>query len=132
MKLFSKKYYAIWVIKEQNKYNVIHKQKIKPTTQEVSHNDKTHLIEINDPIFIRGRKLFYFVDYLNGQLSLREKHKNIEPELLDSIISKQVLKQLTSNLLPKRFDEMFIYIGLGVLIGTLLGYIIGISGWFQS
>lgn len=128
-----KKYYAVWLIKEQDNYNIVEKNSIKPTDETVSYKEKSHELDIDDPIYQYGRKLFYFIDFHKGQLTLREKVKaKSEPAIMDMIISEKIVAQLTHDLLGKDIQETLMWLGLGAAIGGLLGYIIGISGWFQG
>lgn len=133
MKLWSKRYIAVFLIKEQGKYQIIETKKIKPTQETISFKKKSHRIDIDDPIYQYGRKVYYFFHFTKGQLTLRDKVKeNQEPEILDMIIERKLVAQLTSDLLGKDINEMIMFLGLGAAIGGLLGYIFGISGWFQG
>lgn len=134
MKFLKKQYIAVLVVKEQGKYTVVKTKKITSTTDTVQFKNKKALkVNIDDPIYMNGRKLFYFFNYNTGQLSLRESvEKAEEPEVMDMIINKKIVEQLTSNLLGIDFKAQLIYIGIGALAGIGFGYMAGMSGWFQG
>ncbi|MGV9141363.1 MAG: hypothetical protein ACOC1X_00330 [Promethearchaeota archaeon] len=132
--LWKKKYIAVLVIKEQGKYTLVGKKNITATTETVRFDKKKAFkIDIDNPIYQVKNKLFYFFNYNRGQLSLRETVKKAEePEVMDMIINKKIVEQLTSNLLGIDFKQQLIYIAVGAIAGSGFGYIFGLSGWFQG
>lgn len=135
MKLFGKKkYIAVLVVRVQDTYTIVETKKIEATTETVRFKKKKAFkIDIDNPIYQSNNKLFYFFNYNRGQLSLRETvEKAEEPELMDMIINKKIVEQLTSNLLGIDFKQQLIYIAIGAIAGAGFGYIFGISGWFQG
>lgn len=121
-----KKYIAIFLLKEQNTYTVIKHKKFKPTITEIKvSKDKTKTINVSIPIYSKGLKLYYFIDIDKGQLFFDKKKDIISNEILDLIISKSIIRQLTMNLSDTAFKMNLMYIFIGLIIGGLIGWIAG-------
>lgn len=115
-----KKYIAVYVVKEQDVRVVLAKKRFKPTVETVRFQKKTYPIQVAFPTYARGLKLFYFIDILDGQVLLNETTENpiINPEILDLILSRKIVTQLTANLASSDTKMKIVDILLGVFIGV--------------
>lgn len=93
-----KKYIVYITRKEQSSYVIWKRLTVKPDTTKLKISKKnTQDISLDNPIFIRGLKLFYLVDIKDGQLLLenREGQEGYDAEIYDLIFDKEIVKQLT-------------------------------------
>jgi len=125
-----KKYIIIFMIKEQNLYTEIKRKRFNPINTEINFKDKTYSIDVSKYSYSKGLKLFFFIDIRKSvecQLYFNDtKNKSkITPEILDMIISKKIIHQLTYNLTDKAIKLNLMMIIIGACIGGLIGYIIG-------
>ena len=128
--MLKKKYIIKFLIKEKEIYTVIKSKRIQPTTKEVKFRDKTYIIDITNPTYSKVLKLFFFIDIEmteNCQLSFvkNEKESKITPEIIDLIIGKSIIKQLTSNLTDSAFRTNLMYVIFGLALGGAIGWIAG-------
>ncbi len=123
---FKKKYIVILLVKEQSTYNVLLKKKILPTSNFIRYNKKTYPINIDYPTYSKGLSLYYFIDiHKEKQLSFgKSKNSTITPDVLDMIISQNIISQLTENL-GSGFTLTLYNILIGLIIGSLIGFIVG-------
>ena len=128
--MIKKKYIIKFLIKEHGIYTVLKAKRFNPLNKEINFRDKTYIIDINIPTYRKTLKQFYFIDINkteNCQL-IFYKNKNdsiITPEIMDLIVSKSIIKQLTSNLTDTAFKMNLMYIIFGAIIGGLIGWIAG-------
>ena len=128
--MIKKKYIIKFLIKEHGIYTVLKTKRFNPLNKEINFRDKTYIIDINIPTYRKTLKQFYFIDINkteNCQL-IFYKNKNdsiITPEIMDLIVSKSIIKQLTSNLTDTAFKMNLMYIIFGAIIGGLIGWIAG-------
>lgn len=116
-------------------------------TKKVRRKKHSYFIDMSFPTYLRGLKVFYFVDITAGQLLAKNteikgvkgnnkdlKNKQIlfkgsdddammSPETLDMLVSQNIVSQLTSNLSDSAIKMNIISIVLGLIIGALGGYI---------
>ena len=128
--MLKKKYIIKFLIKEKEIYTVIKSKRIQPTTKEVKFRDKTYIIDITNPTYSKVLKLFFFIDIEmseNCQLSFvkNEKDSKITPEIIDLIVGKSIIKQLTSNLTDSAFRTNLMYVIFGLALGGAIGWIAG-------
>lgn len=121
-----KKYFAVFTKNEYEVQNVVGIKKITSTTDKVSYKNKTYIVQTEFPSYIKGKKIFYFFNLKEGQLLFNKTSVNsvINPEIIDSILSKNIINQLTSNLNSKWKVELPLMI-FSCLFGAMLGFIIG-------
>ena len=141
------KYYAIFCKKEHGVFKRISKKRISPMTKKVRRKKHSYFIDMSFPTYLRGLKVFYFIDITAGQLLAKNteikgvkgnnkdlKNKQIlfkgsdddammTPETLDMLVSQNIVSQLTSNLSDSAIKMNIISIVLGLIIGALGGYI---------
>lgn len=122
-----KKYYGIITVRENELQSFIGFKRIKPTQTSFSFKNKTFIIQIEFPTYIKGNKVFYFYNYLDETLLLFNDKTNrniMNAEIIDKILAKSIISQLTSNLNQKwKIEIPYILLSLG--FGGMIGYIIG-------
>ena len=124
-----KRYLAVFLIKEQNTYSIIGKKVFNPLKPSLEYSGNTYIINSETPTFTKGLFLFFYIDTdEKKQLLFVKKNKNekqVDTEIVDLIMSKKIIKQLTSDLGNTDFTTIILYLIIGGAIGGLLGYIIG-------
>ena len=121
-----KKYYAIITVRENELQSLIGVKRIKPTNISFSFKKKSFPIQIEFPTYIKGNKVFYFYNFLDETLLLfndKTNRNTMNADVIDTILSKSIVSQLTSNLNQKwKMDLPYIFLSAG--FGGLLGFII--------
>jgi len=128
LNLRNKKYIVVFLIKEQNTYNMIHRKKFKPSDKVVRFRKQSIPISSSLPTYSIGLKLFFFIDITsNTQLFFKSsKNNTINAKVIDMILQESIITQLTSNLTStSKFTMNLIYIVLYIIFGVLIGFIIG-------
>lgn len=122
-----KKYLAVFLIKEQESYTIVGKKFFNPTINSIEFQSNTYLINTSTPTYTKGLKLFFFMDISskNQLLFVKTKGKKVDTEIVDLIMSKKIIKQLTSELGNTDFKTIILYLIIGLTIGGLIGYLIG-------
>lgn len=125
-----KRYIAVFVIKEQEVRVVLRKRRFKASNSTVRYKKRTFPIDVSHPTYAKGLKLFYFIDIKDGQVLLNEvtEESVINPEILDIILARKIVSQLTSNLANTETKMKVLSVLLGIIIGALGGFIAG--GYF--
>jgi len=141
-----KKYKIRFVIEEKGMYNVIGKKKLNPLKQWVRYKNNAYLIDVNNPTYSQGLNLFYLIDVKGKSIKLtkqkRKKRKieiekknvisealtteivNYDPEAVDLVIFKKIVKQLSSNLNANAFVINLIAVIIGAAIAGPIGWIL--------
>lgn len=121
-----KRYYAIFLIKQENTYNVLRRKRFSPDNPIVRFKKgKAKPIKIDSPTYSRGLKVFYFVDINEGQLFFKNtKGSGVNAELIDMIMEQGIIKQLTANLSEKFLGGQLLMIIMSFFMGGFLGFII--------
>lgn len=121
-----KRYYAVFTIKQIKSYNIVGLKKINPFSKSVSFKKHTFVIDIENPTYLKSNKIFYFFSLTSEKQLYFEKSdtSNINTEVIDTIMSQNIVKQLTSNLNTKWKIDLTM-IAIGCIIGVLLGYLVG-------
>lgn len=132
------KYYAIFCKKEYGIFKRLSKKRIRSTTKKVRYKKGTYLLNMLFPTYARGLKVFYFVDVSGVQLLTKKvteiKNRQIvfkgndekpvlTPEMMDKLVSQNIVSQLTSNLSGDAIKMNIISIVLGLIIGALSGFL---------
>lgn len=146
-----KKYKIRFVINEKGIYNVIGKKKLNPLKEWVRYKNKAYLIDVNNPTYTQGLNLFFLIDVKGKSIELtkgkrklekieiekKKKKKDViseilttaivdyDPEAVDLVIFKKIVKQLSSNLNANAFVINLIAIIIGISIGGPIGWILG-------
>jgi len=122
-----KKYLAIFLIKEQNTFTIVGSKYFNPVMESMEYKNSTYIFNHSTPTYSKGLKLFFFLDKDSKKQLLFVKNKNevVDTEIIDLIMSKKIIKQLTSELGGVDFTTIILYLSIGLSIGGMLGYIIG-------
>lgn len=139
----TKKYVAIFVLKEQGTFTKLAEKKFKATNTSVRYRKRTFIIDTSFATYSIGLKQFFFIDLLNGQtylekdskktkkLSQEEKARQlklkqltIDPEIADMLISRKIIAQLTTNLSDTAMKINIMTLLIGGVVGALIGYMI--------
>ena len=147
MKLLRKKYVVVYIIKEHGTYSFLKKKKIRPTKNTVQYKKgMAYIIDITKPTYIRGFKLYYFVEIKKGLLDFEKKNNNtkstkkakgkpeeaeikdltqiyMSPEITDAIMNQDIVLQILNRMAG----------GIGInwmslITGLAIGGIIGLIG----
>jgi len=127
-----KRYLAIFLIKEQNSFTIVGKKLFNPNNPEISYSGKAYIIKTDKSTYSKGLTQFYFLIKDTKQQLLFSKHEKsdlIDTALVDSILSKKIIKQLTSDLGNTDYRSIIFYLIIGLTIGGLIGFIIGKGGF---
>lgn len=128
MKIKSKKkYYAIVCVRENELQNIIAWKSLNPTQQFFKYKEKTFKIQIEFPTYIKGNKIYYFFNYIDeSQLLFNDKSNReiMNADIIDTIVAKKIVNQLTANLNQKWKVELPILLVAGGF-GGMLGFLIG-------
>lgn len=142
-----KKYKIKFVIEEKGIYNVIGKKKLNPLKEWVRYKNKAYLIDVNNPTYTQGLNLFFLIDIKGKSIELTKQKRKLQkieikkkkvisealiteildydPEAVDLVIFKKIVKQLSSNLNANAFVMNIIAITIGIVIGGPIGWILG-------
>lgn len=144
----TKKYIAIFVLKEQGTFTKLGQRKFIPTNNSVRFKKRTFIIDTSFATYSVGLKQLFFIDLLNGQTYLDKDNKdikeakltkkqkeekakllklknmNIDPEIADMLISRKIISQLTTNLSDTAMRINIMTLIIGGVIGAMAGYMI--------
>lgn len=122
------KYVAIIVKKVNGKYTEIKRKKVDPVKGVINFDNHTIPINFDNILYRKGLKNFILVDIDNYQ-QIKDSDKLINQfpsELLDIMLNKSVVKQLSLRLHPSNVNSGFIIFGILFLaVGILAGYFVG-------
>lgn len=118
-----KKYIAVFCIRELEVNNILGTRKINPTSKTIRFRRHTFIIDVSTPSYIKNNKVFYFLSLTTKkQLTFDDsKEVDMNTELIDSVISQNIVEQLTKNL-NDNLKMNIIQILLGLCAGILIGY----------
>lgn len=138
-----KKYYAIFCIKELDVFNILAKKRIRASTDTVRFRKGTYVLNLSFPTYVKGLKVFYFIDVKKSQVLSKNTKINVNkidtqiifrgnpkdkplmsPKFLDMLVSQKIVGQLTSNLSNNAMTMNLISVIIGGLMGGLIGYIV--------
>ena len=144
-----KKYKIKFVIEEKGIYNVVGKKNLNPLNEWVRYKNKAYLIDVNNPTYTQGLNLFFLIDVKGKSIELTKRKKkeqkieikkkkkdvkseilttkiaDYDPEAVDLVIFKKIVRHLSSNLNTNTFVMNIITIIIGIAIGGPIGWIIG-------
>lgn len=131
MKNAKTKYFAIFVMEVNQSYSFVKMKRINPIKRKVRYSkDKLFLLQAEFPTYINGLKIYYFFDLQAGQLLFNKTSDEsiINSDIIDNIMCKNIVNQLTSSLMSNKFVMNLIQIIFGGIFGGLIGYLIGTGG----
>ena len=122
-----KKYYVIFVVRQQGTWTRIGRKKFSPSKEAIKFRKfGTFLVNSANPTYMRGLKLFYFVD-AKGKENIcfkGDKGSIIDAKTADMLLTRKIVSQLTTNLSSDKLKLNVMTLILGVAMGGLIGYII--------
>ena len=125
-----KKYIMVLVQEQQGIFSILKKRRFNPIKPEVSYKKKAFTVDVNTPSYSKGLNFYYFVDIKVGQLTYySDINSDANPEIVDMILYKKIISQLTANLSGDAYKLNIITLIIGAVMGGLLGYIIGAGGF---
>jgi len=98
---------------------------IKAHAQNIGYRKLSFNIDIGKPSFRIKNTFYYVVDIHTGQLYFGDAKHGISPELLDSILVRNIAKNLVSGLESAPLFSSLIMMLLGTGLGIALGFILG-------
>lgn len=131
MKNAKTKYFAIFVMEVNQSYSFVKMKRINPIKRKVRYSkDKLFILQSERPTYINGLKVYYFFDLECGQLLFNKTSDEsiINSDIIDNIMCKNIVNQLTSSLMSNKFAMNLLQIIFGGIFGGLIGYLIGTGG----
>ena len=139
-----KKYFAVFLIIQEGSFSIVRKKRFNPSKQTVKVSTGTYVLDVSKPTYIKGLKLFYFIDFakVDGQLPLKKEKKDnkikdkglklqnkkseikITPRMLDDLISQHIIRDLSQNLSDNRLVFNILTFVLGCALGGSVGFIV--------
>lgn len=121
-----RKYIAVFVVKIHEVHSILAKRKISSSSRTVRFRKKTYIIDTTHPTYSKGLKLYYFMDIKDGQILLNEvtNESIINPEIVDMILARGIVAQLTANLGDTGFKMNLLTLLIGIALGGAFGFII--------
>ena len=122
-----KKYFVIFVIRQQGTWTRIGRKRFHPSKEEIKFRRfGTFLINSANPTYIRGLKLFYFADVKGGESICFKGNKGavMDPKTADLVLTRKIVSQLTTNLSSDKLKLNVMTLILGIAMGGLIGYIV--------
>ena len=143
-----KKYYAVFLVVQEGSYSRYKKKRFRPSKNTVKISTGTYVLDVSRPTYIRGLKLFYFINIekVDGQLPLVKKIKDkkgkvqtvdarlsfsdrkseikITPRMLDDLISQHIIRDLSANLGDNKMIFNIMTFILGCAMGGAVGWIV--------
>ena len=140
-----KKYYAVFLVVQEGSYSRYKKKRFRPSKNTVKISTGTYVLDVSRPTYIKGLKLFYFinVEKADGQLPLKKKIKGkneikdaqlsfkdrkseikITPRMLDDLISQHIIRDLSQNLGDNKTIFNIMTFIIGAITGGAFGFII--------
>ena len=143
-----KKYYAVFLVVQEGSYSRYKKKRFRPSKNTVKISTGTYVLDVSRPTYIRGLKLFYFINIekVDGQLPLVKKVKDkkgkvkivdaqlsfkdrkseikITPRMLDDLISQHIIRDLSQNLGDNKMIFNIMTFVIGAISGGAFGFII--------
>ena len=126
MNLFKKKYIMVLVQEQQGIFSILKKKAFNPIEPKISYKKHAYTVDVNTPSYSRRLNFFYFVDIKKGQLTFYEDiNSDVNSEIVDMIIFKKIVSQLTANLSGDAYKLNIIVLVVGAIMGGLFGFILG-------
>lgn len=124
--MFNKrKYIAVITIRENELQEVIGFRKLDPTQESFSFRKKSFIVQIDKPTYKKKNKSYYFYNYSDERILGfgKSNPKPINADVIDTILAKNIVNQLTANLNQRWKVELPIII-FSCIFGGLIGFII--------
>lgn len=119
--MFKKKYIIVKLIKEQNSYSIVGVSRFNPEKPI----KKGTRIDIQNPSFTKGLKIYFYMDNKGNQLSFAKVNpNNNDTKIIDDILAGKVISELTKDMTGKDMKQKLIDMITGALVGGLSTFII--------
>lgn len=121
------RYYVNFLTKEGGIFRLHKKKRIKPQMVEVKSNLGLHIIDTSKVSYRKKNKFYIFFNLsTNTQLGLIcfGDDAQIPPDILKSLLKKNVIKQLASQLMGSSITNMIVFLLVGCVAGIGLGWIL--------
>ena len=112
-----RKYYAIFLINQEGSFSYIGRKRFREFNTEIHYKKGTYKISKQIPTYIKGMKLFYFIDIEKGQMHFKGSKSGFDPIALDLFLRKRVIFQLASRLTGSTMKINFMWLIMGVIMG---------------
>lgn len=119
--MFKTKYIAVFLIKEHETYEINKAIRFNPLDPIIDGIT----IDIDNPSFTKKLKSFFYIDNDKNQLSFEKgKPSNIDTKIIDDILQKKIISELTKDMIATNFGKRIFDILTGALIGGLSTFIV--------
>ena len=112
-----RKYYAVFLVNQEGSYSYVGKKRFREFNTEIHYKKGTYKISKQIPTYIKGMKLFYFVDIEKGQMHFGKQKKGFDPIALDLFIRRKIIYQLASRLSGSAMKINFMWLIMGLVMG---------------
>ena len=123
--LFHDRRVIIWVRTINGLPTEIVRKHIVSTKDKVEFRKLSWPFDVGRPSFRSGRTFYYLADVKTGQLQFSETKLEISPELIDTVLNRNTIKQLVSSLKARNLIDTLLYLLMGLGMGIPIGYILG-------
>lgn len=121
-----KKYIAVFLVKENESYEIINKKRFKAKAETVHYNNEAYPISIKTKTYSFGLNIFFFFEIESKKqlVFLSNKDSFLGSKALDLALAKKIIPDLTMDLTDTSFKKNIMNLILGALIGGMLTFII--------
>ena len=121
------RYYVNFLTKEGSIFRLHKRKRIKPEMTEIKSSLGLHIIDSSKVSYRKKNKYYIFFNLsTNIQLGLIcfGDDAQIPPDMLKSLLKKNVIKQLSSQLMGSSITSMVLFFVVGCVAGLGLGWIL--------
>jgi len=122
--LYKPKYVVVHLKRKNNDFEEVKRQIFKSIESFEASNSGKFLCNSKQPTYSKNNLRIYFVEYKEkNSFSFNERPQPMNLEEIDLIVSNNLIKQISSGLMDKS-KILFMYVGIGLFIGLLIGLFI--------
>jgi len=104
---------------------VVKIKKLRKGEREIRYRNKVFRLELDSVGFVKGRKMFYLVDLVDGQQVFSKNVLPITPEELDLFVARRTLSDVLLRLGHKPTETMtLLFLLAGIVCGMPLGMVL--------
>lgn len=132
--MFSDSYWAIFCREVGGVSVTVRRKKFNPNNalKGISFRGATHIIDLDRPAYRFNRKFYYIIDMDRGQKVMTQSEIPVSPKLMDTIMRREIVKQLVAGLgttdLKMSIIFLILGLGMGVAVGIIVGQMIDLGG----
>lgn len=125
-KFNKRRHFVIFVGQQKSGHSFLGQKEFEPGDDKVDFKNRDYPISIENPTYTKGLKSYYFYNIESStQLQFGDVDPSIKPRLMDMIVSKSIVSQLSEDLTNEtNYLEVAMYLLVGFLFGGMLGFII--------